>query len=219
MATINGTTRWASALLNSTCAISGGSDVVLPMPAPNSSTPATSSTTSVPAANSSATDPAICTRWLAQATSRRSLPCGISQPTSVRPAIAAAVARPIRIPATGPPNTGTSSEKRCAINPICANSPSAIAAARVRKRRSRQSEPPGRPRSTGTVVPAEGVRISPSCTCPNDCGVWANTWSARNQTVATMTAPTTAAAMGKPQAAMAATHSGEKTTPPMLAPL
>ena len=34
-----------------------------------------------------------------------------------------------------------------------------------------------------------------------------------------MTAPIAEAAMGKPSDAMAATHKGENTTPPMLAPL
>ena len=37
--------------------------------------------------------------------------------------------------------------------------------------------------------------------------------------VTIMTAPMSAAAIGKPSEAIARTHSGENTTPPMLAPL
>lgn len=59
MATISGTTRAASSRANSACAIKGGSEVALPMPAPNSSTPAHTaqawSTASI-----STSEPAIC---------------------------------------------------------------------------------------------------------------------------------------------------------------
>src|SRR5262249_9482093 len=41
----------------------------------------------------------------------------------------------------------------------------------------------------------------------------------RNRMVATVTAPTTAAAAGNPTSPIAATHSGEKITPPTLDPL
>lgn len=59
MATISGTTRAASSFTNSTWAISGGSDVTLPMPAPNNATPRSSSGTSLPPEASSASEPAL----------------------------------------------------------------------------------------------------------------------------------------------------------------
>jgi hypothetical protein len=58
---ISGTTRATSSLANSACAISGGSDVALPIPRPNSNTPINNSWILVPAAASNAMDPAICT--------------------------------------------------------------------------------------------------------------------------------------------------------------
>ena len=54
----------------------------------------------------------------AQATRRRSARNGSIQPRTVRPAIATAVTRAIAKPACWAPNAGTSSEKRCATNPI-----------------------------------------------------------------------------------------------------
>ena len=44
---------------------------------------------------------------------------GITQPTSVRSAIAEGVASPIAKAAGCAPRAGTSSEKRCVIKPIC----------------------------------------------------------------------------------------------------
>jgi hypothetical protein len=60
---------------------------------------------------------------------------------------------------------------------------------------------------------------SPSGNWPVFCGVHENTRSASSQTATIMTAPMIAAAMGKPNDAIVITHSGENTTPPMLAPL
>src|SRR5207247_1882241 len=84
------------------------------------------------------------TAQLAHATSRRSTPSGMIQPTSVRPAIANAVASPIAAPACCGPSKGVMSENRCATRPICANSPKAIPAASVRNAISLNSSEPGR---------------------------------------------------------------------------
>ena len=106
--------------------MSGGNDVELPKPMPNKAMPRHSNGTLEPAAAMNAREPVICTAQLAQATSRRSAPSGMIQPTSVRPAIAKAVANAIAMPACCAPSTGTRSENKCATKPICANSPKAF---------------------------------------------------------------------------------------------
>ena len=55
------TTRITSSLANSTWAMSGGSDVALPKPMPNKTTPSSSIGTLVPAATMSTVEPASCT--------------------------------------------------------------------------------------------------------------------------------------------------------------
>ena len=52
--------------------------------------------------------------------------------------MAAAVASPIAMPAVCAPSKGASADSRWAIRPICATSPSAMPAARLRKARSRR---------------------------------------------------------------------------------
>ena len=59
MATIVGTTRDTSSLTNSTCAMSGGSEVALPIPNPNRTMPSKSSGTVLPAASRKVSDPPI----------------------------------------------------------------------------------------------------------------------------------------------------------------
>jgi hypothetical protein len=72
----------------------------------------------------------------------------------------------------------------------------------------------------GDVVDASVTpRTSPSGIKPICCGVFESVRSARTQIVITMTIPIAAAAMGKPKNPIAATHNGENTTPPTLAPL
>ena len=62
IATISATTRGTSSFTNSTCAISGGSEVALPIPSPNSSTPSEQQRHVRPAAARISTSaPAICT--------------------------------------------------------------------------------------------------------------------------------------------------------------
>jgi hypothetical protein len=59
-ATISGTTRVRSCFENSAWAIIGGSDVVLPIPAPNKKTPNNRRGMVSPAANKKASEPKIC---------------------------------------------------------------------------------------------------------------------------------------------------------------
>ena len=65
------------------------------------------------------------------------------------------------------------------------------------------------------VLPA----ASPSGERPISWGVREKIFAARIHTVSTMVRPIAAAASGKPAIPIAATQRGEKTTPPMLAPL
>src|SRR6478609_4854525 len=124
--------------------------------------------------------------------------------------MAAAVAAAIARPADCAPNAGTSS----------ANRPSAMPAARVRNRGSRQSCEPGSgfadDAATGT---ADAAIVSPSGSNPICCGVFDKARSASSQTVTAVTTPIAGAATGKLRSAIAATHSGENTMPPTLAPL
>ena len=60
---------------------------------------------------------------------------------------------------------------------------------------------------------------SPSGVSPIASGVRENTRSASTHIVTATTRPIAAAASGKPSEPIAATHSGEKMTPPMLPPL
>ena len=85
---------------------------------------------------------------------------GISQPTSVRPAIAAAVAAPMARPANCAPSVGTNSENRCASSPIWAKSPSAIPADNVRNLRSRQTCEPSSGFAEGEVMEAAAAPVS-----------------------------------------------------------
>ena len=93
-------------------------------------------------------------------------------------------------------------------------------AASVRKRGSCQSCEPGSAFADDTATGAADAAIaSPSGSNPICCGVFDKVRSASRQTVTAVTTPIAAAATGKLMSAIAATHSGENTTPPMLAPL
>ena len=93
-------------------------------------------------------------------------------------------------------------------------------AASVRKRRSRHSSAPGSGLACGDVTDVAGVPgASPSGVRPICCGVRESTASVSTHMVTAMKPPMAAAASGNPSAPIAATHSGEKITPPMLPPL
>src|SRR5262249_49085329 len=198
--------------------MSGGSEVELPKPMPNKTMPRSMSGMLVPSARRKAREPSICAAYDADATSRRSAPSGIAQPTSVRPATASAVANPIATPACCAPSAGASRENRWATRPICANSPSAIPAARVRNLRSRHSSDPGRGFAAGETTDVGGAP-GPSGVNPICCGVRENSVDASTHMMAAMTNAIAAAATGKPSIPIAATQSGEKITPPTLPPL
>lgn len=90
----------------------------------------------------------------------------------------------------------------------------------VKNFRSCQSDAHGRGCAAGERTNATGVsRASPSGRNPISRGVREKSRSARTHIVTAMTTPIVAAASGKPSTLMPATQSGEKTTPPMLAPL
>jgi hypothetical protein len=145
---------------------------------------------------------------------------GMSQPMSVRPQIANAVANPMARPACCAPSAGTSKEKRCAVKPICANSPKAIPAESVRNFQSPQSRDPGSDRAAGDARQAVGPHgPSSSGVNPICCGVRDSTEPARTHMVSAAATPIAAAAIGNPKRPIAATQSGEKITPPMLPPL
>ena len=144
----------------------------------------------------------------------------MAQPIAVRPAMAKAVASPMAKPACCAPSAGASSENKCATRPICANSPRAMPADSARNLRFRQSSAPGSGLAAGDVSDVGRVPgASPSGVSPICSGVRENTWSARTHIVRATTRPIAAAAVAKPSMPIAATHSGENTTPPMLPPL
>ena len=79
-----------------------------------------------------------------------------------------------------------------------------------------QSSAPGNGFAAGDVTEVGWVpRTSPSGANPICCGARANTESARTRIVSAMTRPIAE----NPSAPIATTQSGEKITPPMLAPL
>ncbi|MGY4414108.1 hypothetical protein ACVWWK_002187 [Bradyrhizobium sp. LB9.1b] len=110
-------------------------------------------------------------------------------------------------PTTGPvhcgPNAGSSSEKRCAVKPICANSPRLMPAASVRNLRSRQSSDPG----SGRALFAETVSsagAAPSGIDPVCSGVRDSTVLASSHTTTIKIRPMAAAATAHLSLAMAA---------------
>ncbi|MNV60484.1 hypothetical protein D3C71_1529480 [compost metagenome] len=131
--------------------------------------------------------------------------------------MAAAVAKPIAMPAVCAPSNGANSDSRCAISPIWANKPSAMPPASVRKARScHRRGTRGREADDAATGRAAS---SPSGNWPNCCGVTENTLRASSAITTTITAPTHQAAWVKPACAIKNTHSGENTMPPTLAPL
>ena len=66
---------------------------------------------------------------------------------------------------------------------------------------------------------ADAAIASPSGSNPICCGVFDKARSASSQIVTAVTTPIAGAATGKLRSAIAATHSGENTMPPTLAPL
>jgi len=93
-------------------------------------------------------------------------------------------------------------------------------AARVRNLRSCHNRAPGNGLAVGDLTESAGIPgLSPSGNSPICCGVRENSWSASTHIVAPIATATRVAAFGKPRAAIAMTHSGEKIMPPMLAPL
>ena len=89
-----------------------------------------------------------------------------------RPPMAQAVASAIASPAPWVLSADTSSEYKCVIKPACANRLSAIAAASVRKLRSRHSRRPGKGLACAEVTLRAGVPgASPSGCWPMRSGV------------------------------------------------
>ena len=92
--------------------------------------------------------------------------------------------------------------------------------ASVRNVTSRHGAARGNGFAVADTMEAAGVSVpAPSGARPICCGVRENKTPARTQIVTTTTAPIAAAAGVNPTSPIAVTHSGENTTPPMLAPL
>ena len=103
---------------------------------------------------------------------------------------------------------------------VRATNPSAMPAASVKNFRSRHSDNSGSGIGVGRFRKAAGLLGGPpSGANPISFGVGENKPSASTHIVATITRPTTAAALANPKVAIAATQRGEKITPPMLPPL
>jgi len=79
---------------------------------------------------------------------------GITQPTSVRPAITEVVASPIAKAAHCALTAGTSSENRCVIKPICGDNPNAIPA-----EASKISDPAKATLPAAAAPPVNGPRL------------------------------------------------------------
>ena len=137
----------------------------------------------------------------------------------MRPATAHVAVRLTAAAAAPSPNTGARRVTRWVISPTCANSASAKAAERVMNRRSRSSAPSRSGGCCGWGLPAAEETSSPSGSSPRVVGVGPSKLPANGQSMASMTAPTSAAAAPTPSVLINAAHSGVKTTPPMLAPL
>lgn len=101
--------------------------------------------------------------------------------------------------------------------PICAINPNVVPAINVAVRRSRSAEPSGAASTLAATALCNGTPPSgcePLSAGPND-----RKRPARIHIVASSTAATSNAALPMPNVPINATHSGEKITPPMLAPL
>ena len=195
--------------------MSGGSEVALPKPAPNRHTPAINRGT-LAAGSEDEDDGSGELGGVADAGDEPPVGAGGHQQTQQGPGgDRETVIKPIASPACCAPRAGTSREKRCAIMPICAKSPSAMAArasgsgdrataacraaAAPAERRPDSGAPARRRRAEAEVA---GVARTPDRRAPTAMTV--------------MTKPIAAAATGNPSAPMAATHNGEKTMPPTL---